>query len=156
MIDIVIECNPDEALVKALGYSRKEITHQPSKGEVFNYLEKNHNAFGIVDEDPGSTNPGHFSKYTKQRETKFDIDCFLNKGTGAKLIVLKPRLEEWILKEARQMGVHPDDFSLPTDGKKLHKIINQRIPKFEEMLRKIKDGQGIDYLRKCLSDEAKK
>ncbi|MFM7485605.1 MAG: hypothetical protein ACKOC0_10400 [Cytophagales bacterium] len=150
MRDIVLECNPDEALVRTLGYSKREITHQPNKGQVFNYLEKNHQACGIVDEDPGSANPGYFSHYIKQGETKFDVDFFLNIGTGAKLIVLKPRLEDWVLKQAKQEGVEPDEFSLPPNGRQLHRIVNQRIPKFEQMLHQMKGCAALNYLKHLL------
>jgi hypothetical protein len=41
MREIVVECKPDETLIKVLGYVRKTVTHQPNKGEVLNNLQRN-------------------------------------------------------------------------------------------------------------------
>ena len=70
MNKIVLECKPDEAFVKTLGFSRRNIIHQPNKGAVFNYLKKNPGAIGLVDEDPGSANPNFFFAISREQQTK--------------------------------------------------------------------------------------
>ncbi len=151
MLEIVLECNPDEALVKSLGFTRKQVTHQPNKGSVFNYLEKNPSCVGIVDEDPGSAAPGHFAKYKKQGDTRFDIDVYSYPNRQTRLLVLKPRLEEWILKHAEGNGVRVTNYSLPQNGHQLHKVINERISKFEALLNELVDSEPLQYLKSLIS-----
>ena len=54
---IYLECDPDKALVKALGMSNKAIQHVYSKGNVCNKLAKSSHSKGLVDEDPTSPQP---------------------------------------------------------------------------------------------------
>src|SRR5687767_14523864 len=107
-MEIVLECRPDEALIKSLGFAKKYITHQPNKGEVINYLEKNPTAIGMVDEDPGAASPKYLSKFKREGQTVFGIDLFRFKTT--KLIIVKPRLEDWVLAQAQLAQVDPEEF----------------------------------------------
>lgn len=132
--DIAIECNADEALVKALGYTRKMISHQFSKGEVINYLKRNEHAIGVVDDDPGSARPTYFSNFEVSVGEKFGIELLKIPHLETKLIVIKPRLEEWILRQANDLELDLKTYSIPNNGRELHKVINTRIPQFEAML----------------------
>jgi hypothetical protein len=105
MLEIVLECKPDETLLKSLGYTRKMITHQPSKGEVINYLKRNPGAIGIVDEDPGSANPTYFSKFQEKADGQFGLECLHIPKDGTRLIVIKPRLEDWIINCAQRSKI---------------------------------------------------
>jgi len=155
MIDLVLECNPDEALMKALGYTRKMITHQPNKGQVINYLEKNPAAIGIVDEDPGSANPTYFALFKKDIETKFNLDRLSISSKGTRLIVIRPRLEEWIIKCAAESKIDIQKHSLPTTGHQLHKIINTRLPQFQMLLKEMTDAKSsaLLHLKKLIDNK---
>lgn len=148
MADIAIECKPDEALVKSLGFSKKQITHSANKGDVFRFLEKNSASVGIVDQDPGSANPSYFQKFTLI-ESKNNIDYYIYKKNNNKLIVIKPRLEEWIIRETKSAGVDIDKFSLPDSAHQLHKVINTKLPKFEDLLSTLisKESIALNYLK---------
>ena len=152
MPEIVLECKPDEALVKALGYSRKMVTHQPNKGAVINYLDKNPGVIGIVDEDPGAANPNYMSKFQKETEDRFDIEYLSMRKEKTRLIVLKPRLEEWILKYAKKSNIKLPKYALPETGHKLHKIVNNRLPRFKDMIGEMleKDNEALLYLKRLL------
>jgi hypothetical protein len=54
MKQIHVECLPDEALIKRLGYTRKVVNHHASKARVFRKLKSVSNQLALVDEDPGS------------------------------------------------------------------------------------------------------
>ncbi len=62
---IYLECNPDKALVKALGITKKEIFHTGNKGNVCKRLQKSKNSKGTVDEDPSSIQPNYIKKLQK-------------------------------------------------------------------------------------------
>ena len=49
---IIVECNPDEFLVRLLGFS--QIKHGGGKGKVLEKVKENPGAMGIIDEDPDS------------------------------------------------------------------------------------------------------
>ena len=152
MLEIALECKPDETLIKILGYNRKMITHQPNMGQVINYLEKNPGAIGIVDEDPGSANPSYFSKFQKEARGHFDVECFHIPKRGTRLVVIKPRLEEWILKHTAISDVDLQKYSLPGDPRKLHKIINTRLAKFENVVKEMlnRDSKALLHLREVI------
>ena len=157
MREIVLECNPDEVLIKTLGYARNMITHQPSRGEVINYLKKNPDAIGIVDDDPGSAKPTYFSKFQSETTEKFNTESYCIPKLQTRLIVIKPRLEEWILKRAAESGIDTTQYSLPNDGHELHKIINTRLPRFEAMIREMlsKKNAGLLHLKELIERKPK-
>lgn len=155
MHDIVIECNPDEALLKVLGYTRKMITHQSSKGEVINYLKRNPSAIGIVDDDPGSAKPTYFLEFSPETENKFGIESYVISKLQTRLIVIKPRLEEWVLQNASELNVNPVHYSIPTTGHELHKVINTRIPKFKDLLNEMlsKKSPALNHLKLLIENK---
>lgn len=150
MSDIALECKPDEALAKLLGFTKKQIYHQPNKGQVIKYLERNPEAIGIVDEDPGAAWPDYFKKYERTLDEKHGVEVYTKANT--RLVVIKPRLEEWVLKQASASNINPSNFTLPNSGHELHKIINTRIPKFEQMITAMIDSKnpGLVYLKELL------
>ncbi len=150
-MEIIIECKPDETLMKALGFTRKAITHQPNKGMVINLLEKKNGVIGVVDEDPGTTWPRFFSKFQKIDDQHGIVNYKLQKQ-NLKLIVIKPRLEEWIISQAQSVNIDPIRFSLPADGHNLHKVINTRLLKFDELLKTMinQNSTGLLYLQQLL------
>jgi len=155
MREIVLECKPDEALIKSLGYTRKMITHQPNKGQVINYLKKNPDTVGIVDEDPGSANPNYFQRFQKVRNSRFDIEYFHIESKGTRIIVIKPRLEEWIIKYATESKIDFKKHSLPDKGHQLHKIINYYLPRFEQLINQMlgKKSEALLYLKKVIDSK---
>lgn len=102
---IYLECYSDEALVKALGIHKKEIYHSYSKGNVCKKLEKNSESKGLVDEDPFSTQPSYIGKL-KTNSHEYDIKLLYDEIANNHLIVLCPRLEDWILKAAKEAGIN--------------------------------------------------
>jgi hypothetical protein len=133
---IFLECDPDKALVKALGMSNKEIKHVYSKGNVCNRLTKSSHAKGMVDEDPASPQPSYIGKLKLQLQ-QHDIKLLYDDKTQNRLIVLCPRLEEWILKATKNAGASILDYGLPNEAQRLHEIINTRAGSFEKLIKGI-------------------
>ncbi len=153
MREIVLECKPDEALIRKLGYSKKMITHQPNKGEVINYLKRNPGTIGIVDEDPGSAVPTYFTKFQSETKEKLGILSYSIPKLNTRLIIIRPRLEEWILRHAQESKIDLNKHSLPNDGHQLHKVINTRLVRFENMIGEMteRNNKALDHLRKLIS-----
>jgi hypothetical protein len=138
---IYVECYPDHSLVKSLAnIAKREIIHEfKGKGEICNRLRRQTNCKGLVDEDPSSGQP----RYVKEAELEDDfpeheIKVLYHSSTDNRLIVLCPRLEEWILRAASEAGIDVRKFNLSNNAVRLHSEINISIDEFENLLGKLK------------------
>ena len=101
---IYLECNSDRALVSALGIPKREMIHAHSKGNLCNRLAKSRDCIGLVDEDPESRQPTYIGKLHTQGRWD-DVVLLHDKLSNNNLVMLCPRLEEWVLKAAKEAGV---------------------------------------------------
>jgi len=135
-----VECKPDRLLIRILaGVVRKEIRHSGNKFEVMKQLDKHTMALGIIDEDPGKNQPTQLQKAEDISTDEIRAtDLILLRYRDNLVLVLRPRLEEWILKTAREMNMNLKDFTLPNDPEQLHSTINYNLDKFERFLIQMK------------------
>jgi hypothetical protein len=66
-----------------------------------------------------------------------DIAVYVESSSGRKLIVIKPRLEEWLIKAGRECNISFGKYNLPEKGKKLHDVINLNIKRLEGVLKEM-------------------
>ena len=151
---IYVECKPDLTLVKALTKITKgDIIHEfKGKGEICNQLRKRTNCKGLIDEDPGSGQPKYVREARLEKNlTEYDIKVMHHSSTNNRLIVLCPRLEDWILKAAREDGIDVGKYGLPPSAVKLHREINIILDKFEKLLEDLKGSSSrLKNLKKLL------
>ena len=151
---IYTECKPDSMLVKTLGIPKKEIIHLGGKPEVCKQLEKQENCKGLVDEDPFSIQPSYLKKlHVRENLSDYGFRVLKDNFNNNDLIVLCPRLEEWVLKATKEAQIDIKRYNLPDDGEHLHKEININIDKFEKL---IKDLRGKSRQMKALEKSIKK
>ncbi len=127
---IAVECYPDEVVLRGLGVPRKQVLHQARKVEVFNWLKKNASAVGMVDEDPDSDQPRDLVSYHQVQASEGLLLLIRQGSSGQRLIVVRPRLEDWLIQRAKVCGIDPRQYQLPGSAKELHGI-----PRYEQ-----KDG----------------
>ena len=142
---IYVECKPDLALVKSLtNVTRRGITHEfKGKGEICNRLRKQTNCKGLVDEDPTSAQPPYVKEARLENDlSEHEIKLLYDGTNNNYLIVLCPRLEEWILKAAREAGKDVRKYDLPNDAARLHRHINISLDRFENLLEDLKDSSS--------------
>lgn len=53
---------------------------------------------------------------------------------GNHIVVLCPKLEDWIVRAAREADTDLANYNLPTDPKVLHGVINQRLSNFQRLV----------------------
>ena len=130
---IYVECKADEALVRTLtGLPRREVIHElKGKPEVVNQVRSRSNTRGLVDEDPQQLQPPYLERmrivqYMPERGLRVLGDG----ARGNHLVVLCPRLEEWIVRAAREAGVDLGRYGLPNNPLELHKVINVNLTRF--------------------------
>jgi hypothetical protein len=137
---IYTECKPDSSLVRILGIPKKHIIHQQGKPEVCKQLAKRENLKGLVDEDPSSVQPSYLKRLpVKEDLPTYGLKILNDTSKHNDLIILTPRLEEWILKAAKDAGVDIKRYKLPDDGEQLHKVINLDLKKFDRLVNDLKD-----------------
>jgi len=140
---IYVECNPDEALIKALGIPRRGIHHSGNKVKVCKRLQKSKNSKGLVDDDPLSEKPPYIDRM-KLHSNEHNIKLLYDERSKNYLIVLCPRLEEWILEASKEVNIDVSNYSLPNKPVELHKIVNTRIKEFEKLIEDlIKQGSRM-------------
>ena len=113
---------------------------------------------GVVDEDPDKSQPPllrNFEEFANDERANIRI-LRLNE---AKLIILRPRVEEWILEVARNSGLDVKKYGLPEDADKLHECLKpkrqreQKIhKKFREFLGDLTDSHELRTLLSFLQD----
>ena len=141
--------------------SKKQVRYKDmNKTEVLKELKKKReeHIVGVVDEDPDKTQPPllrNFEEFANDERANIRI-LRLNE---AKLIILRPRFEEWILKVARNSGLDVKKYGLPEDGDKLHerlkpkRLKEQKIhKKFREFLGDLTDRHELRTLLSFLQD----
>lgn len=143
---IYVECDADEALVKALDIPKKEIEHRSGKASICKKLEKGSNSKGLVDEDPSAAQPTYIKK-AKLQLNRHDIKVLYDDNAKNYIIMLCPRLEGWVLKAAKQAGVKMESYNLPNTEAELHSIINTKIGKFINLVQNIKNNKKSKMLK---------
>ena len=137
----VVECDPDFLLVsKGVGISRREIIHRRGKGRVLEELRKR-GGKGLVDEDPGSPQPSYLGEMVLADQLEAEgLRVLADRLKGSQVIVLCPRLEEWLLGAAREADIDFQDFGFPKEPNLLHRALmgikrdQRRRLRFEELL----------------------
>ena len=140
MSKVFLEGKTDFAFVRALGISRKNARVLDSKGEVCNYLAKHSEVIGLVDEDPGYT-PSKYLQKLQKEELEHDLLLYLDSKNNNKIIALRPRLEEWLIKVCKKAGVKMNDpnnpkyeLKLPNRPKELHDFLPQHLGQLEKLV----------------------
>jgi|AFSR01.1.fsa_nt_gi hypothetical protein len=124
---ILTECFGDTELIKALGFSRKQINHQKGKGNCSYAMQKNYKsriAVAVIDNDKSGSESNYFKEFI---EVEKNADARLIKRKHPTkshyLVILNPELEAWLLESATGVSIRPEDFSLPSSPNKLGGLI---------------------------------
>jgi len=143
---ILVECFPDEALLRILGVPRKRLLHERSKGRIITWLMNLPDAMGMVDEDPGSTQHRDLGSY-RETQSAQGLRRLARQGSGGqRLVVLRPRLDEWLIQRAKTSGIKPENFGLPANADRLHaKPHYETKPEFRRFIEQLmsRDVKGI-------------
>lgn len=147
-----MECKADFALVLSIAnIPKREVQHESCKGEVCNRLAKRSRSTGVIDEDPSATQPGYLKRaMVKSDLTAHGLKVLYDGSNHNTVIVLRPRLEDWVLRAAREAGIDVKKYGLPEDAAPLHRHINIRLEKFTELLTDLKSCERLQALAMLL------
>jgi hypothetical protein len=150
----LVECKPDEVLVKSLTLtSRKNIQHAGNKSQLLKKLtEQFSNSKALIDEDPGSIQPPSLQKFREKQDlTSYRLKILRQKSRNNTLIILRPRLEEWILEAAKEAKIDPRKYNLPKDPTQLHEQINMQIDQFQKLVKDLVITKRVRKLKTHLT-----
>lgn len=101
------ECYADEAFLTMLEISKKESEHSVGRSKVCFKLNKDSNSLGLVDEDPHAAQEPYLKYMFSLQASYIDENVILitDKKLNNRLIVLKPDLERFSLKIAKDKGI---------------------------------------------------
>jgi len=125
---VLVECSADEVVLRNLGVWKRLLFHFGGKDKLITRLRDMPGAVGMVDEDPASTQ--HPDLKTSYRRTYSAGGLYLltRQGSGGqRLVVICPKLEDWLIERAKSSGIRPEDYGLPNDPDRLHSI-----PRYEQ------------------------
>jgi len=151
-MSLFVECKSDEALAVALGISRREIEHALGRGSVCSQLARHKNVIGMVDEDPGSAVPSYLRSLVEQ-SWALGLRVLADKERLNRIVILSPRLEEWLVQAAKDSGLKLSDFGFDSDsGVQLHGEINQRLGSLQRLVKELlaAGNQRIHLLQSLL------
>jgi hypothetical protein len=130
---LLLECKADEIVARRLGRTRKQCLHHSDKGRVCNAPKRTTGRIGLIDEDPGSAQPPYLATL-QEISNEYDLRVFEDAGRKHRVIVVRPRLEDWLIKSAQASGSNISDFGLSDRPNELHREINSKLPKLEDLL----------------------
>lgn len=152
----IVECDPDVILISSLArISKRKVDHGNGKHQVLRRLLKHCDSIGMIDEDPFSTQP---QKYLQRFVVVDDsvenrIRTLRYARGNDRLIVLCPRLEEWIIESCRRVHVELTRYNLPDNGNQLHEEINFKLNRFQQLVTDlIPQSEMLTTLQERLTD----
>jgi hypothetical protein len=151
-----VECDPDVALVNSLtSVPERRIMHHHGKNELLRKLLKQNDSVGVIDKDPLSIQPTvYLQRFHVLNYSDSDgIEILHHRQGHNRLIILYPRLEEWVIESSRRVNISLRDYNLPTNGNELHEVINFKIKRFEELLDDLKQSsERVKILKRRLTE----
>ncbi len=153
---IYIECKPDFMLVHSLiKVARREIIHEfKGKFEICRRLRDQTDCKALIDEDPSGRQPPYVKEAKLEEDlADYHIKVFHHNSTNNQLIVMCPKLEDWILGAARETGIDVRTYDLPDEASRLHRHINLSLGKFEVLLEDLKNSSRLKTLKRLLESK---
>jgi len=146
-MSLFVECYPDEALAFALGVPRREVEHGGNKAGVCAQVARRSRTTGMIDQDP-DTAPMPYMKTLAEQHVEHDIRVLSDSQRNNRLVVICPRLEEWLVKSAKDGGLKMTAFGFESDsGRHLHGQIKDRLPNVERLVGALLSARNPRILR---------
>jgi hypothetical protein len=124
---VFVECSADEVVLRSLGVPKKQLFHFGGKDKLITKLKDMPAAVGMVDEDPASIQHPDLKASYRKADSGEGLHLLTRQGGGQRLVVICPKLEDWLIARAKSSGIRPEDYGLPSDPDRLHSI-----PRYEQ------------------------
>ncbi len=146
---IYVECNPDKALVSALGFDQKGILHTYGKGNACKTLLRNKGHTALLDEDPLSAQHSYLQGLTLRGE-QYGLRLLSDSQRGNRVVLICPRLEEWLVRTAKIEKVGLAQYGLPSDARTLHEVLAFEQKKLRDLIGALEKSVSMKLLQQWL------
>jgi len=138
------------------------VLHAYGSSRVADRLKKERDWIGLIDEDPGKARHPYLRRLSSLgRDDRHGLELLIDRERNNFVVMLCPRLEEWILTVAKECGIDVRrDFGLPDRGDELHRILSGRgrrakrgaMGRYEELVEALVSASSgtMSQLRKAL------
>lgn len=153
---ILVECDADEVVLRHLGVPKKQLSHFGGKDKLINRLRNLPGAVGLIDEDPDSIQHPDLKVSYRQAKCVEGLRLLARQGSGGqRLVVVCPKLEDWLIDRAKSSGIRPEDYGLPSDPDRLHGIPRyEQKEGFRRFLAELKEqDKGMNLLHQWLLED---
>jgi hypothetical protein len=153
---VLVECDADEVVLRNLGVPRKHLFHFGGKDKLINRLKQLPGAVGVVDEDPASIQHPDLKASYRQAKSAEGLRLLTRQGSGGqRLVIVCPKLEDWLINRAKLSGIRPEKFTLPSDPDRLHGIPRyEQKEGFRRFLAELKEqDKGMHLLRRWILEK---
>jgi hypothetical protein len=130
---VLLECLPDETLARQMGRARRDCLHLNDKGRVCNRLKRTQDLVAMIDDDPGAAQPPYLGELQRVSD-EHGVRVLRDPARNHRVIILQPRLEEWVIAAAKAAQVDMEKFGLSERGNDFHNEINSRLPAFSKLI----------------------
>jgi hypothetical protein len=122
-------------LIKVL-VKRSKVIHAGNKSELLKHLIKySENSVGVIDEDPYSVQPPLMNMFKQHAAfTNYGIKILTQENKRNVLVILMPRLEEWVIESAKEVRVDLNEYGLPKEPILFHEIVNTKLDNFKKLV----------------------
>jgi hypothetical protein len=111
-------------------------------------VSKNIGSMGLVDEDPQTRQPTYISGLGNPIATNHDIKIFHDFTNNNTIVMLCPRLEEWLYNTATRNKIQHTDYGLQSNPGDLHKDEFRRVKiKFNDFLKALLNSSEFKFLK---------
>jgi hypothetical protein len=101
----------------------------------------------MVDEDP-ETAPQRYMKSLDERPMEHEVRALYDSQRQNRLVVICPRLEDWLVQSAKSSGLKMTDFGFESDnGRHLHREINHRLENLDRLVKQLLSARNARILR---------
>ena len=130
--------------------SNREVRVEGDRGKVLNRLAQDNSSVAMVDEDPGQDQPGQLRRMQLVSDYPGEgLKLYVDNRRNNRVIVVCPRLEEWIIRAANAAGLEigGPHYNLPSRPSSLHNAINDDPRKLERLIADLLTAQSPRLLK---------
>jgi len=121
---IYVEGDPDKTLAKVISNQGADIRRELGKSRVCSQLKSSHNCKGMIDEDPESLPEPYLTTLqevnTGEGAAMHGLRVLYDNQNNNTLVLLCPKLEEWILLACKESRINIRQYNLPDNSEDLH------------------------------------
>ncbi len=146
-----MEGKPDRVLALRLtGLPGREVKRERNNSEALKRSLGELNSRAMIDEDDEHSQPPQLLRFQVFQELElFGLREYRDNASGNRVIMLRPRLEEWLSRAAREVDINLGDprYNLPGDPSRLHDEINRDLRKLQRLIDSLLTAQSPRILK---------